>query len=278
MPDIPYNERIKAAHKRGHLFAHMFEDSLEEYGLEGGIFPLKNLFDVMARKTGARYKNAYSHDFPVNKQFGIAGLIATALHQKYPVPLFTEMSNVGLLMDTAKPVLVHVSDGHTLIRDNAINYIKHDNWTSVEGLQGLPEGSQGVFRIDWEEEKWPVLGESALDALWHQIGKMGWDGYINSLHEPKRPGMNEVNVAADLKDICGIVVCRSGEEEKDAASLRAAVQLKRDLVSQYSDFIGISLPIMSYDLSRHQASEIMLEPLTPRQIDAILDIQTQTIR
>ena len=237
MPDIPYNERIKAAHKRGHLFAHMFEDSLEEYGLEGGIFPLKNLFDVMARKTGARYKNAYSHDFPVNKQFGIAGLIATALHQKYPVPLFTEMSNVGLLMDTAKPVLVHVSDGHTLIRDNAINYIKHDNWTSVEGLQGLPEGSQGVFRIDWE-----------------------------------------VNVAADLKDICGIVVCRSGEEEKDAASLRAAVQLKRDLVSQYSDFIGISLPIMSYDLSRHQASEIMLEPLTPRQIDAILDIQTQTIR
>lgn len=303
-----YQDRIAAAHQSGHLFAHMCEHTVEK---EGGIENTLPIFEVMNNTPSAQYDNGnYGSKFSPTPH-GIIGLATTALKKKYPVPLFSEMSYTGLLMDTAKPLLVSHYDSNSKTRDNQFSFRPSlctgqaaDEQPPIEApqqrllaLQEIPfnknaraTDSDFIINLDMTDMgRRFTLAEGALTALWHDVRQMGWDTYSTDNMDFFR-GMNEVDVAAKLQDICGIMVYNNatrkrslapyqalGQEISYADSVKSAVELKKHLIERHPALFDASLPIMSYEISRHlsaSGNKVELVELTPDKIQDIMSGRT----
>jgi len=271
MTEVPYLDRINDAHDKGHLFAHMFESRLEMEGVEGGapLHRIKDLLEVMAKQDEAGYLS-FSHRFPATEH-GILGLSTTALNKKFPVRLFNFSSHVGLLMDRAQPVLVSSIDRKTSAAGGSILFAQRGDCAAIlEAQQITPESIHVPILKDLPGRI--AMAKNALEAMWKYIEDIRWDRYVKEAadragtYDVFNPGMNEVNVVAELKNICGIVVDRSTGDTV-AESLKAAVSLKEYLMENYRDTFNHTLPIVSYDVSRGTPE---IEVLDEAKIKAII--------
>ncbi len=269
-----YTDRISNAHKSGHLFVHMLEFPIET---DGTKFPaLKNLLDVMAKVPNSRHALAnedklgnWKHDFSVTEH-GIMGLATTALHAKYPVKLWTEMSNVGLLMEGAKPVLVSSGDNYTEVHGNQITFLGDDRFSELQKMQGITKCG-GIDLANNTPNRFEIAA-SALKYMWECIKQVGWSEYLAVRKDYK--GVNEVNVAAELKNICGLVVSEapsSSPTHSYAKSIKTAAELKSFLIHHYPEHFDASLPIYSYAITHgmaHGEGKPKLETISPEVLAA----------
>lgn len=241
-------QRLKSAYEAGHLFAHMFELRLEDVGFkgEGEHESIPCLLKVMAGDPTAKYTTLYGHEFKTldfgtasHPERGIVGLPTTALKEGQPVDLYTVHSNVGLLMDSAKPLFVSDRDSYTEVTGANIRFTFYDTAEQLRSLQNIPtgvcrykmlEGLQGRFN----------RASLALPHLWQYTSR-------------DFSRINEVTVAAQTKDICGIIVRKEVATLDDGIgryqkSLKAAKKLKAYLVEHHH--IDPALPFLSYELFR----------------------------
>lgn len=273
------HEKIQAAYEKGELLVSMLEH--RPFETDGSIFPsTRDLFAVMAGQEEAHYFNGYKEVRATRA--GFKGLSSTALHKDYPVPLWNDASDIGLLLDAGDqqnltPLFVSSVDTRSKIRSDVIR---------IEVPE--PIGELRRLQHEWISDNVVTSGQSvglkhvadmastareALKALWKNIADMGWPAYFK-LAAPAHDGVeyqrgiNEVFVTANLRAVKGIVVSGMvqalGRVPDVAASAREALKLRAWLRDTYPDVFK-DVPIFYYDPAR---THNRLVKLTPDQLRA----------
>jgi len=106
------------------------------------------------------------------------------------------------------------------------------------------------------------------------VADVGWEDYRRDSYIS--PGLNEVNVASSLEDVCGIVLNKNAKSISTTDvtfqdSLLAAMELKQYLIRTYPAVFDESLPIMCYETNK----SVDLTPLDQEKIQEILKAAPQ---
>jgi hypothetical protein len=292
---------IERAHENGLLFAHMFEFSADQiFGYtdpDSGnqIFApqLPRLCNVLNAKVEPvkvwpHFSNSYRDVYAIPDE-GYPGLATTALKNDVPVPLWTQMSEIGLLFDGMdeqhfKPLHVasrdtfsHVGDGKLMIKGPEAVAFREMSAAQGFGVESDADWKEPVFDLNDRASLDPHIAKArgVLPLLWDTIKALRWDDYTSG-HMSDVAGVNEVNALAHLGAVRGVVVSEIMRDRNNPVQVRrfATRALQAKEVSEwlhrtYPDTFEEPPPVCAYDHTREKDRLVVLSPEQLADRDAL---------